>query len=356
VAALGDDFVIAGYAPDAQGERLFVVQLTAAGKAEPVASLRVEPPHPGVRAAPPGLAANESFGVTLAYANGAGVLLMQRLQLGSSHGATQSVELGRGVDTRFAPAVAYGKRGPLVAYTQGTTPMRTQLVRIGAKSEILGTHDITPTAMGAAAPAFVLGARPLAIVTADARNGMSPIARTTLADDGTPRGSDLVTPVGMMSQPPQLTAAASSFGTFVGYTGLGTAATSAVGLVQIAPKPGAPEALVKGIAYGALHVAAVAGEDTLVLAADAPKAAGKAPSHTIQLTRVDEKGRGTPLSIESVTGDATQVGLARADDGRLGVVFSASDAVYFAQARCDEPRELPALPAPPHASSDHHAP
>lgn len=337
VAAIGGGFVIAGYVQSpklGESERLFVVYWPANGLPEPVATLRVEPPHPVARLAPPGLAAEPSAGATLAFTDGAGVLFMQRLQVGSAHGAGAKTELARGVDTRFAPAVTYTKRGPLIAYTLGTTPMRSVLARIGARGELLGSHEITPPAMGAAAPAFVQGASPPQLITADARNGMSPIARTPLSEDGKPQPGQDVVPVGMMSQPAQLTAARASFGSFAAYTGLGSAATSAVGLVQLGPKSGAPTALVKGTAYGPLHVAAAASNNALLFAADAPLSAGKAPMHDIVLVRVDERGAGPALHIAAPGGDATQVALARSDDGRVLVVFTGKDAVYAATARC----------------------
>jgi hypothetical protein len=173
------------------------------------------------------------------------------------------------------------------------------------------------------------------LVTADARNGMSPIARIPLAEDGQPAPGQATIPVGMMSTPAQLTAAQASFGAFVGYTGLGSAATSAVGLLQLTPKPGAPSALVKGMAYGPLHVAAVASRNALVFAADAPLGPGKAPAHEIQLTRIDAQGPGPVLRIAGPGGDATQVSLARGDDGRIAVVFTGKDGVYLATVRCE---------------------
>lgn len=336
VAADGADFVVAGYAREGSAERLFVVQLTAAGALAPVASVVVVPPHPAPRAAPPGLAVSAKQGATLAYTTGGGVLLLQRLRLGEAHGAGSSVELARGVDTRFAPAVAHDARVGLVAYTLGTTPMRTTLARIGPRGEVLGTHDVTPAAMAAAAPAFVQGANPLVLVTADPRDGMSPIARTVLAKDGVPRTPEVAAPVSMMSQPAQLTAAAADFGSFVGYTGLGAAATSAVGIVQIGPRSGAPEALVKGTAYGALHVAAVGAGNAVIFAADTPTTPGKNPQHEITVTRIDARGRGAPLSVASPSGDATNVAIARAADGGIAVVFTGKDALYLAKVRCAE--------------------
>ena len=76
----------------------------------------------------------------------------------------------------------------------------------------------------------------------------------------------------------------------MGYTGLGSASTSAVGLVSILPVPGTPEALVKGTAYGQLHVSAAAGPRSVLLAADAPTRPGKEPPHEIHVHVVRLEG------------------------------------------------------------------
>lgn len=337
VAALGADFVVAGYAPAADGgEKLFVVRAAVTGALEPLAAQAIIPAHPGKRAAPPGLATQDDHGVALAFVDGAGALFLQQLQVGGLRGAAANQKLASGVDARFAPAVTYGKRGALVAYTLGTTPMRTTLACTGPRGEVLESHDVTPAAMAAAAPAFVSGAVPPLLVTADPRDGMSPIARTQLDMDGRPSTPEVAVPVSMMSQPAQLTAAACPAGTFVAFTGLGAAATSAVGVVQVLPKPGTPEALVKGIAYGALHVSAVRAGQAVVFAADSPLTSGKTPAHDVTLTRIDAQGKGPALHVASPTGDATFVSIARAEGGRLGVVFTGKDGVYLARARCDE--------------------
>jgi hypothetical protein len=332
VAANGGDFIVAGYAARGGEERLFVVRVAASGKLEPVATEKLAVPHPGKRVAGPGLAADPAQGVTVAFTDGAGKLQMQQLRGSRGAGATRT--LGSGVDTRFEPAVAYARRGALIAYTLGSTPMRSMLVRLDPQGQAISTHDITPAAMGAAAPAFVVGASPLMLVTADARSGMSPIARVALDSEGNPGTPEVAVPVGMMSQPPELAAAQSGAGTFIGYTGVGSAATSAVGMVKVLPKVGAPEPLVKGTAYGALHIDAAASSGAVYFAADAPVTVGKEPKHEIRIVRVDGQGAGPVLQIAASAGDATHAAIARGDDGTLAVVFSAQDGVYLARVRC----------------------
>jgi hypothetical protein len=333
--AAGDDgeFVVAGYATRETQERLFVVRITAAGRLEPVATETLEAPHSVKRVAGPGIATDASQGITVAFTDGRGKLLVQRLRAGAQ-GAAATHELTSGVDTRFAPAVAYAKRGALIAYTLGTTPMRSLLMRLDPKGDVIGTHDITPAAMGAAAPAFVAGASPPVLVTADARSGLSPIARVALDAEGKPGAPEVAVPVGMMSQPPELAAAQSGAGTYIGYAGIGSAATSALGVVKVAPKVGAPEALVKGTAYGALHLDAAASKQAVYFAMDAPLTAGKAPQHEIRVVRLDAQGTGPVLRIAAASGDATHAAIARGSDQSVGVVFSAKDGVYFVRLAC----------------------
>jgi hypothetical protein len=334
VAALGDGFVLAGYTRSAASEQVFVVYVTGKGKLEPVATLPLAQAHPGERAVAPGLAADAAQGVTVAYTDGTGTLFSQSLRVGAAHGGGAPSTLAHGVDTRFAPAVAYGKRGALIAYTLGTTPMHSTLVRLDPKGDVLGTHDITPPAMGAAAPAFVSGASPPWLITADPRNGLSPIARTPLDAEGKPGPAAVAAPVGMMSQPPELAAAQAGFGAYVIYTGLGAAATSAVGLVRILPKAANPEAFVKGTAYGALHAAALGTKNAVLLAADSPIAPGKQPLHEIQIALVDATGQGPTLRVAAPGGDATHAALARADQAGVALTFSAPDGVYLTKLRC----------------------
>ena len=329
----GGEFVVAGYSTRGSEERVFVVRVSQAGRLEPVATETLKAPHTVKRVAGPGLAADTSQGITVAFTDGQGKLLMQRLR-GGTTGAAATRELAQGVDTRFTPAVAYAKRGALIAYTLGTTPMRSMLLRLDPKGEMIATHDITPAAMGAAAPAFVVGASPPVIVTADARSGLSPIARVALDVEGKPGTPEVAVPVGMMSQPPELAAAQSGAGTYIGYAGIGSAATSALGVVKVAPKVGAPEALVKGTAYGALHLDAAASKHAVFFAMDAPITAGKAPQHEIHVVRLDAQGTGPVLRIAAASGDATHASIARGQDESVGVVFSAQDGVYFARLTC----------------------
>jgi hypothetical protein len=333
IAAVGRAFVVAGYAQRNGKEQLFVVRAPNEGLPEPIAALDVQPQLTRARTAAPGLAVRDENDVSVAQIDGAGKLTVRRLRLGhAGHGAI--VELATGVDIRFAPAVESYQERTLVAWTMGSTPMRTQLAVL-SDDKVESRHDLTPSSMGAAAPVFVAGASPPVLMAVDARNGMSPLLRIDFGNDAQPQQAQVAVPVSMVSSPPALAAAAGSVGTYVAFTGLGSAATSAVGLVAVAPIAGSPSTFIPGTAYGQLYVAAAAAPRALIFAADAPTQPGKDPPHEIRVSVVGIKGPGPTLVLHG-TGSASRVGLARNDAGEVGVVFSAESGVYVARLRCDD--------------------
>jgi hypothetical protein len=334
IAAVGRDFVIAGYATREGREQLFVVRSSDKGVTEPIAAFEIKPPYPRERPAPPALSVRDENDIVVAFTDGAGKLWARRLRMGRG-GTSPPVEIASGVDTRFAPALAASSDHTLLAWTTGTTPMHTELAVLSLEGQVRARHDVTPTSLGACAPSFVSGANPPVLLALDAHEGMSPILRVDMGAHGEPQPTQIALPVGMVSAPPRLAAASSSVGTYVGYTGLGSAATSAIGLVAIAPVPGSPQALIKGTAYGALHVSAVAGPRALVFAADAPTQAGKDPPHEIHVHVIGAAGPG-PATVVSAEGGAARAAIARAEGGVLGLAFTARAGVYLARLRCDD--------------------
>jgi hypothetical protein len=335
VASVGQGFAVAGYARRDGKEQLFLAHVPASGAPEPITAFTIDPPHPSERVAPPGLAARDDNDLIVAFTDGEGVLHARRLRIGRG-GSGGQVEIARGVDTRFAPAVASHEDRTLVAWTQGSTPMRVHLAVLDEGAKVLQRHDLTPPTMGAAAPAFIDGATPPALVAVDARDGVSPIVRIDLRADLTPTEGQVAAAVGMVSSPPELAAASSPAGTYVAYTGLGSAATSAVGLVAISPVVGSPEAMVPGTAYGQLHVAAAAAPRGLLFAADAPIEPGKKPPHEIRLHLITPSGAGEPVSLRGPGGRAAHASIARDDRGEVAVAYTADSGVYVASARCDD--------------------
>jgi hypothetical protein len=335
IAAVGGgDFVVAGYATRDGREQLFVVRVPPDQLPEPVIALDISPALPRARTAAPGLAVRDVNDISVATIDGAGKLIVRRLRLGrAGHGAP--IELATGVDARFAPAVAQYQNRTLVAWTAGTTPMRTLLARVSSDDTVLSTGDLTPPSMGAAAPTFVSGASPPVLVAVDARNGMSPLLRIDFGADAVPQAAQVALPLSIVSAPPQLAAASSSIGTYAAFAGMGSAATSAVGLVAIAPIAGTPSAIVKGTAYGPLYLSAAAAPRALIFAADAPTKPGKEPPHEIHVHVVGMQGPGAATVLHG-PGTAEQVAIARDDGGDVGVVFSGDSGVYVARLRCDD--------------------
>jgi hypothetical protein len=280
------------------------------------------------------LGARDDSAVMLATVDGAGKLSARSLRMGPGGGGAKQ-ELASGVDTRFAPAVAHSETRSLVAYTTASTPMRARLIVLSNTGSVVGTHDVTPESMGAAAATFVHGASPPALLAVDAREGLSPLLRVDLASDGTPKPAAVVLPLSTVSVPPRLSGASASIGTHVLYTGMGSAATSAVGLVAIDPIVGRPAAFVPGTGYGALHVATASAPAAVVLAAEAPTAPAKDAPREIHVALVTRKGQSKDLVLPA-PGGATHTSLARDAHGTVAVAWSAPSGVFVARLRCDD--------------------
>jgi hypothetical protein len=333
IAAAGDGFVIAGYDRREATEQVYVVAWPSDGLPRPLGTVPIAAPFPRERVAPPGLCARDAAHAMLAVADGNGALMVSEVRMAGG-GAGALAPVAAGVDVRFAPAVAYTGARALVAWTQGATPMRTHVAVLDGTS-VLARHDVTPPGAGVAAPAFVAGASPPSLVAVDAHEGMSPILRVDFAADGTPRPAVTGVVVAQVASPPEVAAAMVGRYAWLGYTAVGSAATSAVGLVQLSPSAGAPAPLVRGTAYGRLHVAAAAGSEVTVFAADVPAATGKDPPHRIEVRIVDAEGAGPPHAVEA-PGGASHVAIARADSGVVGVAYTTAAGVYVARVRCDD--------------------
>jgi hypothetical protein len=334
IASVGDGFVIAGYDTSDGRERLFVVRSARNSRPEPITAFELQAPADKPRTLAPGLAARGENDLAVAFVDGRGRVWLRRLRMGrAGHGAP--VEVGAGADPRFAAAVTYHGDRTLVAWTRGSTPMHTELTAFTSEDTVLFRRDVTPSAMGAAAPTFVVGANPPILIAADVRNGMSPILRIALGEDSQPSTAVVAQPVGMMSTPAQLSAAISQGWTSIGYAGLGSAATSAIGVVSL--PPGRPSqgarTLVPGTAYGRLHVSAAPMPRAVLMAADAPVAGGTNGSRQIHVhvLRGDRVG---PAAVVSATGGAARAAVAHGGQGDVAVAYTNDSGVYVAYLRC----------------------
>ena len=334
IDALPRGFVVAGYALRDGRDQAFVVRVGDDGKPEPVTAFDIDPPHTQKRLAAPGLGARDDSAVLLATVDGAGKLSARSLRMGPGGGG-ERLELASGVDTRISPSVAYSETRALIAYTAASTPMRAKLVVLSNTGRLVATHDVTPESMSAAAASFVDGAQPPTLLAIDARDGLSPLLRIDVAGDGTPKPAQVVLPLSTVSTPPRLSAASASIGAHVLYTGMGSAATSAVGLVSIEPIVGRPSPFVPGTGYGALHISTAAAPAAVVLAAEVPTAPTKDAPREIHVALITRRGQSKALVLP-VPGGASHSSLARDAHGTIALAFSAPSGVYVARLRCDD--------------------
>lgn len=342
IASAGTAFVIAGYAREGASERLFVVRSERGARPEPITSFELTTPAAKPRTLAPALAVRDANDLSVAFVDGASHLWLRRLRLGrAGHGA--AVEVATGLDPRFAPALVHQHERTLLAWTQGATPMRTQLAVLSSEDVVLSRADLTPDSMGAAAPAFIAGASPPSLMMVDARNGMSPLLRVEFSPDGSPKPAAVALPVGMVSSPPQLAAAANQKDVVVAYAGIGPAATSAIGVLNLAPEQGSPRALVPGTSYGPLYVSAAPLLHSIVVAADAPaKREHSAPGTPardnareihVHLIRGRELG---PAMVIGGPGGASHAAVAHATHGEIAVTYVNGTGTHVAYLRCDE--------------------
>lgn len=339
IAACGSGFVVAGYASakdaTAKTEELVLLRLDGKGPPKLLHTSTVSPALPGERLAPPGLAARDAVHITLATTDGVGALKVAEVAVDRPRASVRLRAIAAAVDTRFAPAVTHVDAGALVAYTEGSTPMRTHVALVRPDGSPATTTNVTPAHVGAAAPAFADGASPPVLYLVDARDGMSPILASKVSAQGAVEQARVVVPVGMVAAPTRLAAGRAAFGTALAYVGMGSAATTAIGVVDVAPKPGSPTAMVPGTAYGPLSVSVAASFDALYFAVDTPTQPGdKAPKRAIEVVRVDGGGARGRSKITGSRGDAYGAAIARGPDGMFGLVYNQPDAAYFARLRC----------------------
>jgi hypothetical protein len=253
----------------------------------------------------------------------------QKMRLFHLDGSLQSKELARGVDRRFAPAVAVQGERVLIAYTATVDDiMHTKLLGV-RKGEVELTQDITPEGHGAAAPAFVLGASPT-LIAIDAHAGISPLLEFPLDAAGRPRESLVRTPVSQPFEPPQLAAVkwaneqAEAF-----FTVIGKLAMTAVGRVPLR-RTESITALSPSRGYGELSFAVARGPKRALFACEVPIASTPKAERRLELTLSDGSRNEAGPTFEA---PARAPSLAATRDGYL-LSFTRADAVHAALLRC----------------------
>ncbi len=335
VIATRDRFFVAGYATEDDVETLFVVSATPGSLPTPVRTHTIMPRLAIPRAAPPGLLAQGETSLAIAFADGEGKVRLGTILLSAATSEIASREIvASGADIRFAPSLAAIDTGLLVAYTDATgRGMRAKVVV--ASQDAATTLDVTPAAMGGASPTFASGTRRPELYFVDARAGVSPLVRVTF-DGATPAPGTVARPLGSVAEPVVTRVVRTPIGSFAGYTAIGSAATSAIGIVSLDSPDATARPLVRGTGYGVLQLAATAAPAAALFALDSPLAAPPESPREVHLRVVDEAGEGPPLLIHGPDGHARSPGIARRADGVVAVSFATAGGVYVAFARCDD--------------------
>ena len=265
---------------------------------------------------------------TLALVDGRGVLQAIDFELSAAEAPRV---LARGVDRRFAPALAGRPPDTLVAYTATRDEvMHTLLIRVADATTL--PLDVTPVGHGAAAPTFVLGVAQPTLVMIDARAGLSPLLELTLAANGTASEVQVRTPVSQPSAPPLLAATVLRSGEVEVYYSLtGRLAMTAIGRVPLR-RAQQPAPLLPSRGYGALRFVAARSHARTLVALEAPTAAPPASRRTLVLKLLD--GLRTD---EVLTLDGQRPSLASGPEpGTFVLTYDSSDGLHASTLACDD--------------------
>jgi hypothetical protein len=296
------------------------------GGALPLHVRTLERPVRG-RIAPPAVLVESPVRGALAVIDGTGTLSVGRFEL-SRPSLPELRPVATGADARFAPALAMTARGLLVAWTEAATgSMRVRVATVDSLGEASAPIDVTPAASGGSAPTFEAGATPPVLFFLDARSGVSPLWRVGFDAAGRPRPATVARPLGIAPEPPELAVVRVGSRTVVAYTVIGSAASTAIGIVPLEPRDAEPKPIVRGEAYGQLHVASAPHDDDVALiAVDAGQGAGRDAPREVRVHAVDASGAfSRPLVLRGGAGDG---GAAHAAVSRSAVAFTAADGVY----------------------------
>lgn len=332
IAAADGAFVVAGSALEGARERVSVARVELDGSARVLASGTLEHPVPrGHRRASPALAVRGEA-LALVLVDGARRVMLGELALGGSELAWRAV--GEGGSLRFAPAIApLGQRWALAWTVEEAESLGLRAALAGA-SELSAARALRPPGGGSAAPRFVRGAGGLTLVFLDPRAGVSVAHRAAVSERGFADPS-VARPLNLVAEPPEIAVVRAGEHEWIGYTAVGSAATTAVGLARLGESaPAVP--LVPGTGYGALHVDVASLDDgRAVFVADAPQ--GSAPDAPRELhVRVlaSDGALGEPAIVRASEGTAARGRIAHAGGGVVAVVFTGADGAHAAIGRC----------------------
>lgn len=334
VAAAADGFVVAGVSRLGDGEHAFAAQVIDGRPPRLIARLALQSDAmSGHRRASPAVAVDGTE-AAFAWADGERHLRWATFDVAGS-GPLRPSSIAEGASLQFAPTIAHHERGWLVAWTDQEQGHRRVLATRVTNGRASPPTDLTPSAGGAVSPSFVPGAEAPRLVYVDARESMSVIHRVDASGDAY-GATEVIRAVSLLTDPPYAASVRMRGADWLVYTGIGSVATTAIGLVPLVGSA-PPNTLVPGTGYGVLYVDAAPLGDGAVVATDVPRASAPDSPREIQLRVVDPSGVAEdPVTIRGPRGTAARAQVATRG-AEVATVFADEDGVYVVLARCAPP-------------------
>lgn len=335
VAASADGFVVAGVSRTASGEQAFAVAIVDGSVRQLALRALDDDVMAGHRRAPSALAIRGRR-AALAFVDGRQQLLMAFFDT-SQAAPFRLASVASSASLRFAPSLAWlDDTIVFVAWTvESVDGRRVLLRRVADGGSMTAPVDVTPSAGGAAAPSFVAGASPPRLVFLDPREALSVAHRVDLSAGG-PSATEVARPISLVTDPPITASVRMHDADWLVYTGLGSLASTAVGLVALAGSS-PPSRVNEQTGYGVLHADVDTYGGGAVIVADAPTESPPAAPRQVHLRTVDAAGSLDDAVV--LTGPHDTASRARVAAGTAGIVvaFVEHDGAYVVVGRCAAP-------------------
>jgi hypothetical protein len=188
--------------------------------------------------------------------------------------------------------------------------------------------------MGGAAPVFVVGAESPSLLFVDARVATSPLLAVDFDAEARPSEARVLRPLANLFEPADVVAAWHRGHTWIGYTAIGTAASTAVGLVREGNDAPPPVAIVPGVGYGVLGVGVALGPSGPLFVADAAQNDMPNAPREVWLRALVNDVLELQERFVGPEGNATHGAIAANAGGEAAVVFTTPSGVYLQRLRC----------------------
>ncbi len=310
------------------------IELYGQGHGAPSFSARAETVISGCRV-PGGLALGTHDSKLVIVVAACGVLYSSILPVPNGHGSQPPLTLSRiatNVDSRFAPVVlgdsAMGPGLQLAFVGVRADGTRGRIMSTDANARPRSIREINLPGMGASSPTAARSSDGTRVYFIDARSGVSPVLRSDVDNVAVERSLTNV------REPAEIVAIPVGDDTFLAYTAVGTAASSAIGLVKLGEWD-APVAIVPGHGYGPVRVAATSlDRDTGIIVALRPSDTPASSPREVIVRVLDRDGLGADrvVALGGTSIDATAV--TANGTTQIAVAFTTEDDSQIAWLDC----------------------